>query len=145
MTDSPDVRAVFEGWVGRNGDLHAHEVNATRGRLSRWVRGKERRVLVTVSRYVKPKTNPQLGLYFREGGILDAWVDYTGYDRDECHTELKRAFLAPVLAVAKLTGEEVREIPSLADLTSEQMSEFLERVLREGRQRGIEFDLRDVA
>lgn len=133
---------VFPGQVDEKGHVRPDEVNATRGRLARW---KGRRVTVTVRRYVKSKTNPQLGLYFRKEGILDCWADYCGYDRDEMHMELKIAYLAPVLAVSKLTGEEARVLPSLADLNAEEMSAFLERILREGRQRGIEFDTREDA
>lgn len=135
-------RYVFTGTVDEKGHVKPDAVNQTRGRLARW---KGKRVTVTVARYVKPKTNPQLGLYFREGGILDAWADFTGYDRDEMHRELKRAFLKPQLVVSKLTGEEVSEFPSLADLNVEEMSAYIDRVLREGRQTGIEFDLRESA
>jgi hypothetical protein len=131
-------KIVFSGTIDAQGRLHADEVNATAGRLAKW---KGRHVTVSVSRYVKSKTNPQLGLYFRDGGIVHAWSDYTGYDRDEMHIELKRAFLAPQLAVSRLTGEERQELPSLADLNVEEMSAYMERVLREGRQRGIVFDL----
>ena len=129
---------MFSATITPQGTIHPDAVNATAGRLARW-RG--RRVTVTVSRYVKPKSNPQLGLYFRENGILDCWAEYSGYDRDEMHRELKRAYLAPRLAVSKLTGEEVKELPSLADLNTEEMSTYLERVIREGRQQGITFDL----
>ena len=131
-------KIVFSATIDAQGRLHPDAVNATAGRLAKW---KGRHVSVSVSRYVKPKTNPQLGLYFRDGGILDAWVDYCGYDRDEMHKELKRAFLAPQLAVSKLTGEETKELPSLADLNVEEMSTYISRVVREGRERGIMFDL----
>lgn len=128
---------VFTGRIDEKGKVHPDEANRTRGRLAKW---NGRRVTVSVRRYVKSKTLPQLGLYFREpDGVLACWSDYCGYDRDEMHVELKRAFLAPVLAVSRLTGEETRELPSLAALDVEQMSAFLDRVLREGRQRGIEF------
>jgi hypothetical protein len=131
-------RVVFSATITPQGVIHPDAVNATAGRLARW--GK-RHVTVTVSRYVKPKSNPQLGLYFMEGGILECWAEFCGYDRDEMHRELKRAYLAPRLAVSKLTGEEVKELPSLADLNVEEMSEFMERVLREGRQHGIRFNV----
>lgn len=128
---------VFAGEVTEKGHVKPDAVNATRGRLARW---KGRRVTVTVKRYVKPKSNPQLALYFAEpDGILSCWADFCGYDRDEMHRELKRAYLAPVLAVSKLTGEEFREMPSLADLNVEEMSAFIERCKREGRQLGIRF------
>lgn len=129
---------VFTGRIDEKGKVHPDEANRTRGRLAKW---KGRRVTVTVRRYVKSKTSAQLGYYFMEDppGVLHCWADYTGYDPDEMHVELKRAFLAPVLVLSRLTGEERMELPSLADLDVEQMSNFLERVLREGRQRGIEF------
>ena len=128
---------VFSGRVDELGHVKPDQVNATKGRLARW---KGRHVSVTVTRYVKPKSNQQLALYFREpDGILSCWADYCGYDRDEMHVELKLAFLAPVLAVSKLSGEEARLLPSLAKLNVEEMSAFISRILREGRQRGIEF------
>ena len=135
-------KIAFSGTVTDKGTVKPDEVNVTRGRLSRW---KGRRVSVTVTKYVKPKSNPQLGLYFRETGILDAWCDYVGDDRDSVHKDLKDAFLAPVLAVSKITGEESMRTPSLADLNVEEMSAFIERLLREGAQRGIVFDLRETA
>lgn len=127
---------MFPATIDDRGRLRPDAVNATAGRLARW---KGRHVTVTVSRYVKSKTNPQLALF--HGPILDAWSDFTGYDPDEMKKELKRAFLAPRLAISRLTGEETNEVPSLADLTVEEMTTFLERVLREGRQLGIEFPL----
>jgi len=127
-------RIIFSGTVDERGHVKPDSVNQTRGRLSKW-RG--RRVTVTVSRYVKSKSNQQLALYFSL--IVPAWSDYCGYDPDEMHRELKRAYLAPKLAVSRLTGEERTELPSLADLDVEEMSAYLDRVLREGRQLGIEF------
>lgn len=134
-------RIVYAATIDDRGRLRPDAVNQTAGRLVRW---KGRHVTVTVSRYVKPKTNPQLAVYFMESptnppGVLECWSEFTGYDRDEMHRELKMAFLAPVLAVSKLTGEEVEERPSLADLNAEQMSAYLERCMREGRQMGIVF------
>lgn len=129
---------TFSGRIDEKGHVHPDQVNATRGRLARW---HGRHVTVTVRRYVKSKTSAQLGYYFMEDppGVLACWSDYCGYDPDEMHVELKRAYLAPVIAVSKLTGEETRELPSLADLDVVQMSAYLERCLREGRQRGIVF------
>jgi hypothetical protein len=129
-------RIVYGATVQPDGRLKPDAVNQTAGRLARW---KGRHVTVTVSRFVKPKSNPQLALYFMEGGVLDCWAEFSGYDRDEMHKELKLAYLAPRLAVSRLTGEEVKELPSLADLNVEEMSEYLERVMREGRQVGIVF------
>ena len=125
---------MFAARIDTVGNVTPDEANKTRGRLARW---KNRRVLITVVKWSQPKTQPQLGYYF--GPVLDAWSDYTGYDEDEMHRELKRAYLAPRLAISRLTGEERQELPSLADLTQEEMSAYLDRCLREGRQLGIVF------
>jgi len=135
MSDGSE-RLVFSAVIDERGRLRPDQVNQTAGRLSKW-RG--RHVTVAVSRFVKSKTNPQLALYF--GPVLEAWSEYTGYDKDEMDTELRRAYLAPQLAVSKLTGEETTERPRIRDLTDEQMSVYLDRCLREGRQLGITFRL----
>lgn len=127
-------RLVFAAMVMPQGLLRPDAVNATAGRLARW---KGRHVTVTVSRYVKSKTNPQLALF--HGPVLDAWCDYTGYDPAEMKKELKLAYLKPHLEISRLTGEETTVLPSLAELNVEEMTAFLERVLREGRIMGIEF------
>lgn len=129
-------KIVFSATVTPQGTLKPDQVNATAGRLARW---KGRHVTVTVSRYVKSKTNPQLALYFSQ--VVPTWAEFAGYDPDEMHKELKRAYLVPQLVVSRLTGEEIKEMPSLADLNVEEMSAYLERVLREGRQQGIQFDV----
>lgn len=134
---------MFPATIDDRGRIHPDAVNATGGRLVRW---KGRHVNVTVTRYIKPKTNPQLGLYFRKGGLLDAWAEWIGDDREAVHRDLKDAFLLPILAdvpmvANKITGEERPVTPSLADLNVEQMSAFIERIVREGTQRGIVFDL----
>lgn len=133
-------RIAFTGQVDDKGHVRPDAVNVTRGRLAKW---KGRRVTVTVRRYVKSKTNAQLAFF--HGPVLDAWSDWTGYDADDMKRELKLAFLAPALAISRLTGEEKPVLPSLAELTVEEMSAFLERVLREGRQMGIEFPVEMTA
>jgi len=129
-------RIVFSGVVTPDGKVRPDAVNVTRGRLAKW-NGKH--VTVTVSRYVKSKTNPQLALYF--GPVLEAWSDWTGYTLDEMDDELRRAYVSPQLAIARLTGEETTERPRIRDLTAEQMTVYLDRVLMEGRKLGIEFRL----
>lgn len=143
-------RIVFTGKIDERGHVKPDAVNQTRGQLARW---KGRRVTVTVKRYAKPKTLPQLGLYFMAGGVLDCWSEYIGDDRDGAHKDLKDAFLVPVLEdpeigdltllkrVNRITGAEESCTPSLADLTSRQMSAYMDRVIREGAHRGIVFDL----
>lgn len=133
MSDGRDY-IVYSATITEDGRLKPDAINQTRGRLAKW---KNRHVNVTVSRYVKSKTNPQLALF--HGPVLQGWSDYTGYDPDETKRELKRAYLIPQLVVARLTGEEITEMPSLRDLNAEEMTTFLERCLREGRQLGIVF------
>lgn len=135
MSDGAE-QIVFPATIDQRGGFRPDRVNETRGRLARW---SGRRVTVTVSRYVKSKSNPQLALF--HGPVLHAWSDFTGYDPDEMKRELKLAYLKPQLEISRLTGEEAMLLPSLADLTAEEMSTFLERCLREGRQLGIAFEV----
>lgn len=127
---------TFTGVVDEKGHVKPDTVNSVRGRLAKW---SGRKVTVVVRRYVKNKSNEQLALF--HGPILDAWTDYTGYTHDEMKKELKRAYLVPALVISRLTGEEFRELPSLTDLTHEEMSTFLDRCIREGAHMGIEFEL----
>jgi hypothetical protein len=134
------ARVTFSAVINESGTIIPDEPNKVRGRLSRFCPKKNRRVTVTVTRYVPPKSQPQLGLYFRDGGILDSFAEFVGDDRDAMHRDLKRTFLAPQLVLSRLTGEQVPEIPSLADLNEEEMSAFLNRGLMEGRKMGVTFE-----
>lgn len=127
---------VFAATVSPQGQLIPDAPNATAGKLSKW---KGRHVTVNVTRYIKPKSQPQLAKYFASDGILANWAEYCGYDPGQMHKELKLAFLKPQLEVSRLTGVESNIIPSLADLDVEEMRLFLDTVLREGRQMGITF------
>lgn len=129
-------RITYSAVIDDKGRLRPDEVNQTAGRLVKW---KGRHVTVNVTRYIKSKTNPQLALF--HGPVLQAWSEYTGYTLDETKHELKLAFLKPQLEVARLTGEEIKTLPSLASLNVEEMTTFLDRVLREGRMLGIEFPM----
>lgn len=135
MSDGAE-QIVFPATIDERGGFRPDRVNETRGRLARWG---GRHVTVTVSRYVKSKSNPQLALF--HGPVLHAWSDFTGYDPDEMKRELKLAYLKPQLEISRLTGQEAMLMPSLADLTVEEMTAFLERCLREGRQLGIAFEV----
>jgi hypothetical protein len=136
VTSEGSERIVYPATISPQGEPVPDSPNATAGKLARW---KNRHVTVTVSRYVKPKSLPQLALYFSQ--VVPPYADYCGYDPDEMHKELKRAYLVPQLVVSRLTGEEMKELPSLRDLNVEEMTAYLERCLREGRQLGITFDV----
>lgn len=137
--DGGTASVVFPATVDEHGNIRPEQENKIRGRLQRFMPKKDRRVTVTVVRYVRGKTDEQLGYYFAEGGVLDCWADYTGYTRAEMHKELKLAYLNPVLEVSKLTGEEKATLPSLAALDVKQMSAFLDAVLLAGAENGIRF------
>lgn len=122
----------FGAKVGEDGRFTPDEANRVHGRLARW---KGKHVLVTVSRWVKPKTLPQLAYYFST--ILPTWAEYAGEYEREWHRELKRAFLPAKVVVSKLTGEERHEVASLKDQTSEQMSGFINRCLEESAKQGL--------
>lgn len=126
-----EQRITFEATVTPEGHCKPAAVIATRVSLQRW---KGRKVNVTVARWVKAKTQPQLGYYFAV--VVPYWSEHSGYEEDEMHVELKRAFLAPRLVVSKLTGEETKELPSLRDLTSEEMGEFITRCIKEAALQG---------
>lgn len=129
---SDTKRLVFEAEIDEQGKIRPQSAQVIRARLARW---SGRKVLVTVGMFVKPKTLPQMGYY--RGVVLPVWADYCGYDEDEMHRELKLAYFPRRPAISRLTGEESTEIPSLADATSEEMSLFLERVLREAAGNGV--------
>jgi hypothetical protein len=129
---SEEARLVFEAQITEDGRIKPLQVAAAGVRLQRW-RG--RKVLVTVSRWVKPKSQPQLGYYFST--IVPFWSEHTGYEQDEMHVELKRAYLAKVRVVSRITGEETWETPSLAGLSSEKMSEFISRCIKEAALQGV--------
>ena len=127
-----EARLVFEATIADDGKVKPAQVAATSVRLQRW---KGHKVLVTVSRWVKPKSQPQLGYYF--AAIVPFWSEHTGYELDEMHVELKRAYLAKVRVVSRITGEETWETPSLADASSETMGEFITRCIKEAALQGV--------
>jgi hypothetical protein len=97
-----------------------------RVRLAKWKKYGE--LTVIVKRFRLPKSNEQMGYYRVE--ILPAFAAHIGDDEDSTHLELKRAFFPKRHAVSKLTGEASDEIPSLSTATKEEMSEFMDRIIR---------------
>lgn len=131
---SETERVEFPAKVDERGLIHPEMDESRRERLRRW---KGQRVLVTVERYRKPKTNPELALYF--GVLLPAFADHCGYDEKDMHRELKLAWMPLHKTVSRLTGEERLEIPSLADASSDEMGAFIDRLYREGDSMGLRF------
>jgi len=125
-------RIVFEATIDKAGHCVPAKKRETQERLARW---RDRKVMVIVQRWRKPKTMPQLSYYF--GPVIQAWAEHTGYELDEIHIELKRAYFPQRPVISKITGEERDELPSLADASSQEMSEYLDRVLREAAKLGL--------
>ncbi len=119
-------RISFEAIPDEKGGLRPVNSPTVRARLAKW---QGDRVLVTVSRGTIPKSLPQLGYYY--GTVVPAVSEYTGFTEEEAHDELKRAWFPKRLATSLFTGEVVPEVPSLADATKEEMSEFLDTILME--------------
>lgn len=130
---------TFEVELDPRGKMHPVGARGVRGRLARWGTRKApgNKALVTVRRFVKLKSNNQLA-YFH-GPVLEYWCEYTGYEKDEMKWELKDAFLPKVPKVNPLTGEETMVTPSLRKVSSEVMSEFISRCVKEGNLKGISF------
>lgn len=94
-----------------------------------------RQIKVTVSR--GSKTNDQLGYY--HSVVLPEFAEHYGEDSlDAMHYTLKDMFLTKIEITNHITGEIILRVPSLADLSVEQMSEFLERVIRQAALNGWE-------
>lgn len=111
------------------------EINLPASDRARLAKLAGKHVTVIVERFVKSKSNPQLAYYY--GVAVPLWAEHCGYEEDEMHVELKKAYLPRRREFAKLTGELVEDIPSLAELTVEEMSRFLDRVIREAAHQGI--------
>lgn len=134
---SEPASITFESELDERGRFHPIGARGVRMRLGRWGRRRSpgNLCLVTVERYVKLKTNPQLR-YFH-GPVVKAWSDHTGYSLEETKRELKRAYLERVPVVCKITGEEDVELPSLRDVSEEVMSAFITRCRDEAALRGV--------
>jgi hypothetical protein len=78
---------------------------------------------VTVIRYVKTRSNPQLALYWM---WLKTIADDTGNDTEDLHDFMKKRFLAP--SVIEIAGEQHMRW-STGKLSTAEMSSYMERVL----------------
>ncbi len=126
-------RASFIGSVSETGRLSLDDLEAYRAALKPY-RGK--RVVLSLSQPRREKTQPQLAYYWAT--ILPEFAEFVGeQDTRALHHDLKDAFLQKRERVNHLTGEIVLEIPSLADLSIEQMSEYMDAVLVQAAKLGV--------
>jgi hypothetical protein len=123
VSDDHEIR--FAAKIDTEGRFIPREAT-TRLKLQRWQKYGE--IEVTVRRDRVPKTDDQMGYY--RGVVLPLFAEHIGDDRESTHVDLKRECFPRRLRVSKLSGEEFEDIPSLADATKEEMTEFLDRVIR---------------
>lgn len=120
---------------GANVDERGGFIPDEQGVRVRLARLKGKHVTVTVRKWTEPKSLPQLGYYHAE--ILHAFALHIGDDEDATHEDLKRAFFPARTLESKLTGESYQSVPSLRDATKEEMSEFIDRVIRYAASIGL--------
>ena len=89
------------------------------------------KVRITVEKERGAKTNRQLGYLF--GVVYVEIARHTGYSIDELDAIFKAKYLKKSL---KWRGGELQVIPSKADLTSEEMGEFISNVILEAAELG---------
>jgi hypothetical protein len=70
------------------------------------------------------------------GSIVTVFMDLCGYEadsegKDECHRDLKFRWAPRHTRVNRMTNELDEYIPSLRDFSMEEMTDYLDRLLRE--------------
>lgn len=128
------ARIVYDAVIEHGGTIRPAHYAETMARLEKW-HGKH--VTVTVEKFVKSKSNPQLRYYF--GPLIRYWCEFTGYEEDEMDVELRKSYFPKRREFSKLTGELVEYIPSLSKATIEEMGAYLDRCIKEGNLLGIRF------
>lgn len=94
-------------------------------------------VVLTLEKRPSPKTLDQMGYY--RSTVLPDFAEESGEDDLKLlHMDLKESFLGKHRRTNHITGEEVYYVPSLADVSVKEMSDFLDRVIRYAAQNGWE-------
>ena len=94
-------------------------------------------VVLTLEKRPNPKTLDQMAYY--RGVVLLDFAEESGEDDIKLlHMDLKESFLGKHRRTNHITGEEVYYVPSLADVSTKEMSDFLDRVIRYAAQNGWE-------
>lgn len=97
------------------------------GRITECLRGKEgKRVRVSVDDETAPRTNPQLRYLF--GVVFKIISDHTGYTPIETRELMEAHFLKH--AISGPENKEFMVTRSVGDLKKDEMSEFIEKVVR---------------
>ena len=85
----------------------------------------KKRVLVTVERFRKKRSDPQNKYYWEV--VIGLVSDVTGYDAEEAHEMLKAQCNSKIVV---MHGQEIRVPQSTAKLNTQEFSEYIARVQR---------------
>jgi len=128
-----------DGRVDERGVLRFRNVGAFQAALKRQ---KGREVYVTVTRAGQEKPTLDQHSYYR-AVVLPLLADEWGWaDQAELHYRLKEKHLPPIVPIQgwpyrKLGKVEMREPPSMADLTVEETAAFMQAVILHAGEEGI--------
>lgn len=125
--------AIFAAEVTTDGRLQIKEPATWRALLARLAKRKRRGVTVVLSPERRQRTNQQNRWYW--GVVVPALSEWSGYERDEMHELLGRMFLAIERALPN--GAVIASRRSTADLSTEEFSEYCERVRRFAAENGL--------
>lgn len=97
-------------------------------------------VRILVERRTKSKTGEQRGYLW--GVVYDYIAKHTGYSPDELHEIFKGKFLKSKFA---WRGFDIFTVRGTSDMTSNEMAEFISKVILEANEMGIEIPEPDKA
>lgn len=114
------------------GHLVFSNADAVSAYLRGFVTGQE--LDVTISKRTKPRSTSQNSWYF--GGILPVISRETGHTVEELHEIFKRKFLDR--KIIKYRDQNIAVPGSSADCTTQEFSEYIERIRAEAAELGIQ-------
>lgn len=95
----------------------------------------ENKRVETLVRLLRIPKSPNQLRYFR-GLICELLADYTGHTNKEIKEELKKEFLVPDYKIGS-NGKYIKEYPSLADVSQNEMSRLIERSIYVATRLGV--------
>ena len=95
--------------------------------------GPEDRLVVTVAKQTKPRSDEQRGYYF--GVVLKVIAHETGHSVEEVHEVMKRKYLPR--RIVPFNGKEYPLPGSTTDLSKMEFSEYMTKCIAEAGELGI--------
>lgn len=106
--------------TARDGWIHLDESH--KRIIAAWCRNREgKKVSLRLSPHRKPRSTPQLRLYF--GVVVEMIADYTNNSKEAVHDALKSMFLGP--EIVQLGSKEIVRQPTTTTLSSERMTKYI--------------------